>query len=323
MPGELAVELRQLSYFVAAAEELNLGRAAARMHITQPAFSQQIRRLERKLGVPLLHVTSHRIELTPAGEAFLDEARRTLAQAAEAAETARRAGRGELGTLAIAFTEGAARRMLPTMLRTIRERYPGVTPVLNEMWSAHQLDALRHRRLDVGFVYGRVLDPQLRSRIAYREEFVAVLPQSHPLAELPEVPWREFLQEPLVMFRRDLSPALHDRFSALGRSVGHQLHAHHEIEHAAAIPLLVAAGGGVALVSRSRWNQFSGQPGLVCRTLIGPTPSAEIRMVWHAENRSAILANFLQTATELTVLSEALSYSKARTGQSDHRPAER
>jgi hypothetical protein len=66
----------------------------------------------------------------------------------------------------------------------------------------------------------------------------------------------------------------------------------------------------VALVSRSRWNQFSGQPGLVCRTLVGPTPSAEIRMVWHAENRSAILANFLQTAIELRA-------------QSDHRPAER
>lgn len=290
------MELRQLTYFVTAAEELHLGRAAERMHITQPAFSQQIRRLERRLGVPLLNVTSHRIELTPAGEAFLLEARRTLAQAAEAAETARRAGRGELGTLAIAFTEGAARRMLPAMLRTARERYPGVTPVLYEMWSAQQLDAIRQRRIDVGFVYGRVVDPHLRSRAAYSEEFVAILPQSHPLAELPQVPWRDFLGEPLIMFRRELSPTLHDRLSALGRSVGRQLDAYYEVEHAAAIPLLVAAGGGVALVSRSRWNQFSGQPGLVCRTLIDPTPTAEIQMVWHAENRSAVLANFLRTA---------------------------
>lgn len=293
--GELGVELRQLRYFVAAAEELHLGRAAARMHITQPAFSQQIRRLERRLGVRLLQVTSHHIELAPAGEAFLPEARRTLAQAAEAAETARRAGRGELGTLTIAFTEGAAQRMLPGMLRRVRDRFPGITPVLRGMWSAHQLDALRHGRIQVGFVYGSVTDPQLRSRATCHEEFVAVLPKSHPLAGRREVPWREFLDEPLVMFRRDLNPGLHDHLSALSRSVGHQLRPRYEIDDAAAIPLLVAAGGGVALVSRSRWNQSSRQPGLVSRALTGPTPSADLRMVWHAGNRSAILANFLRT----------------------------
>jgi DNA-binding transcriptional LysR family regulator len=293
------MELRQLTYFVVAAEELHLGRAAARMHITQPAFSQQIRRLERRLGVSLLHVTSHRIELTPAGEAFLHEARRTLDQAAEAAETARRAGRGELGTLTIAFTE-AGTRPLPALLRAVRERYPDITPLLYEMWSAHQLDALRNGRIDVAFVYGRIVDTRLRSRVAYSEEFVAMLPQSHPLADRPQVHWREFLDEPLVMFRRDLNPALHDHLAALGRSVGHQLHATHEVEHAASIPLLVEAGAGVALVSRCRWNQFSTQPGLVSRTIVGPTPSAEIMMVWHAENRSAVLANFLRIASRLT-----------------------
>lgn len=292
------MELRQITYFVAAAEELNLGRAAARMHITQPAFSQQIRRLERRLGVRLLHVTSHRIELTPAGEAFLHEARRTLAQADAAAETARRAGRGELGTVTIAFTEAAA-RLLPAMLRSAKERYPDVTPTLYEMWSAQQLDALRHQRIDVGFVYGRVVDPQLRSRVAYTEEFVAVLPQSHPLAELAQVQWRELLEEPQVIFRRELNPALHDHLAALSRSAGRQMHIVQEVEHAASIPILVAAGVGVAVTSKSRWSQFNGHPGVVSRAIIAPTPSAETHMVWRSDNRSAVLANFLETANRL------------------------
>jgi DNA-binding transcriptional LysR family regulator len=294
----LAVELRQLTYFVVAAEELNLSRAAERMHITQPAFSQQIRRLERRLGVRLLHVTSHRIKLTPAGEAFLHEAQRTLAQAEAAAETARRAGRGELGTVTIAFTEAAA-RLLPAMLRSARERYPDVTPTLYEMWSGDQLDALRNQRIDVGFVYGRVADPQLRSRVAYTEEFVAVLPQSHPLAETTQVQFREFLAEPQVIFRRELNPALHDHLAALSRSVGRQMRVIQEVDHAASIPILVAAGVGVAVTSKSRWSQFDGQPGVVSRAIIEPTPSAEARMVWHSDNQSAVLANFLETADRL------------------------
>ena len=292
------MELRQLTYFVMAAEELNLGRAAARMHITQPAFSQQIRRLERRLGVRLLHVTSHRIELTPAGQAFLHEARRTLAQAEAAAETARRAGRGELGTVTIAFTEAAA-RLLPALLRSAKERYPDVTPTLYEMWSAHQLDALRQQRIDVGFVYGRVVDPQLRSRLAYNEEFVAVLPQSHPLAELAQVRWRELLKEPQVTFRRELNPSLHDHLAALSRSAGRQMHIIQEVEHAASIPILVAAGVGVAVTSKSRWSQINGHPGVISRAIIEPTPSAETRMVWRSDNRSAVLANFLETADRL------------------------
>lgn len=290
------MELRQLRYFLTAAEELHLGRAAARMHITQPAFSQQIHRLERELGVRLLKITSHKISLTPAGSAFLDQAQATLSQATEAADTARRAGRGEIGTLSIAFVVGAAQRVLPAALRILRERYPGITPVLNEMWSAQQLEALRRERLHVGFVLGAVPDPKLRSQRVYRESFVALLPEQHALAALAEVPFAALAAEPFVLFRRELNPGLHDRLTSMGRDACGQLNVRYEVEHPGAIQVLVAAGHAVTITSSSRADQFA-EAGLVARPLVDPTPQEDITMVWRSDETSALVTNFLGAVT--------------------------
>lgn len=291
------MELRQLRYFLTAAEELHLGKAAARMHITQPAFSQQIHRLERELGVTLLKITSHKISLTAAGEAFVERAAATLAQADEAMETARRAGRGEIGTLSIAFVVSAAQQVLPPALRILRERHPGITPVLSEMWSAHQLEALRRERLHVGFVLGGVPDPKLRSRRVYQESFVAVLPEQHALAALPEVPFAALAAEPFVLFRRELNPRLHDRFTELGRTCGSQLNVRYEVEHPGAIQVLVAAGHAVTVTSSSRADQYA-ESGLVSRPLVDPAPREDVMMVWRADEKSALVTNFLASVKD-------------------------
>ncbi|OLT23745.1 hypothetical protein BJF78_31675 [Pseudonocardia sp. CNS-139] len=282
------MELRQLRYFLVAAEELHLGRAAALMHITQPAFSQQIRRLERHLGVQLIEVSSNKVRLTAAGEVFVEEARRTLQHADDAAETARRAARGELGTISIGFVATAARRVLPGLLAGLRERHPGITPVLHQLWTAEQLEALRRHRIGVAFVLGAVTDPAFASTVLLHEPFVALLSDMHPLAARSRLRLDELATEPLVLFRRELNPMLYDRIARLAHRDETRSELDHEIEHSAAIPVLVAAGHGIAPVSRSRAEEFT-DTGLVRRPLVEPGLSEELRMVWRADDTSSLL----------------------------------
>lgn len=287
------MELRQLRYFVVAAEERHLGRAAALMHITPAAFRQQISRLERHLGVRLLDVIGTKVRLTAAGEVFVEEARRTLQQADDAADTARRAARGELGMLSIGYVATAARHVLPRLLAELRVRYPGIAPVLHQLWTAEQLEGLRPGRIGMAFVLGAVVDPALRSTVLLQEPFVALLPESHPLTARPALRLDELADEPVVVFRRELNPYLHDRLTRLGRWDATRVH---EVDDAGAIPVLVAAGHGIAPVSRTRAEQVA-QPGLVQRPL-EPAVTAELRMAWRHDDDSAVLEIVRALTTE-------------------------
>src|SRR5512132_1230001 len=146
------MELRHLRYFLAVAEELHFGRAAARVRIAQPPLSQQIRQLEQELGITLFNRTKRRVELTPAGRAFLEHARQILAETERAKRVAQRAGRGEIGRLAIGFVASADLDLLPRVLRVWRARFPDVDVELHALLTAAQAEALRHGRVDVGFV---------------------------------------------------------------------------------------------------------------------------------------------------------------------------
>jgi DNA-binding transcriptional LysR family regulator len=142
------VELRHLRSFLAVAEELHFGRAAARLHISQPPLSQQIRRLEDELGACLFRRTKRRVDLTPAGEAFLTEARQTLAQAERAVRAAQRAERGELGELVVGYLIAAAYGPLPDVIRMFRRRFPDVDLRLQNLRSVQQRHALLNREID-------------------------------------------------------------------------------------------------------------------------------------------------------------------------------
>src|SRR6516164_7440045 len=147
------MELRHLRYFLAVAEELHFGRAAARLHISQPPLSQQIRRLEDELGARLFRRTKRRVELTPAGQAFLTEARQTLAQAERAVRAAQR---GELGELVVGYVTTASYEPLPDVIRGFRRRFPDVDLRLENLRSVQQRQALFDGRIDVGFVRPQV-----------------------------------------------------------------------------------------------------------------------------------------------------------------------
>jgi len=174
----------RLSCFIAVAEELHFGRAAERLHMTQPPLSRQIQQLESELGVQLIDRTTRSVTLTPAGVAFLPDARRILQLAEGAAMTVKRVPAGDLGTVVVGFTAASAHVVLPLLLEAAREKLPDVKLELREMVTSVQLEGLLNGELDLGMARPPVKRPGLVSRPLLHEQLIAALPMGHPLADL-------------------------------------------------------------------------------------------------------------------------------------------
>ena len=174
--------LARLSCFIAVAEELHFGRAAERLHMTQPPLSRQIQQLEAELGVQLIDRTTRTVTLTPAGIAFLPDARRIVALAESAALTVKRVPAGDLGTVVVGFTAASAHAVLPRLLEQSREKLPDVKLELREMVSSVQLEALASGDIDLGMARPPLKRPGVVSRPLLHEQLVAALPAGHPLA---------------------------------------------------------------------------------------------------------------------------------------------
>ncbi|HEX2283527.1 MAG TPA: LysR substrate-binding domain-containing protein [Mycobacterium sp.] len=176
--------LGRLSCFIAVAEELHFGRAAERLHMTQPPLSRQIQQLENELGVHLIDRTTRSVTLTPAGIAFLPDARRILQLAEGAALNVKRVPAGDLGTVVIGFTAASAHAVLPRLLDKAREQLPDVKLELREMVSAAQLEGLMTGELDLGMARPPLKRPGIVSRPLLHEQLIAALPATHPLTDL-------------------------------------------------------------------------------------------------------------------------------------------
>jgi DNA-binding transcriptional LysR family regulator len=174
--------LARLSCFIAVAEELHFGRAAERLHMTQPPLSRQIQQLEAELGVQLIDRTTRSVTLTPAGVAFLPDARRILQLAESASLTVKRVPAGDLGTVVVGFTAASAHAVLPRLLERAREHLPDVKLELREMVSSVQVEALMTGELDLGMARPPLNRPGLVSRPLLHEQLIAALPLEHPLA---------------------------------------------------------------------------------------------------------------------------------------------
>ncbi|BBY26228.1 LysR substrate-binding domain-containing protein [Mycolicibacterium sediminis] len=176
--------LARLSCFIAVAEELHFGRAAERLHMTQPPLSRQIQQLEAELGVQLIDRTTRTVTLTPAGVAFLPDARRILQLAEGAAQTVKRVPAGDLGTVVIGFTAASAHAVLPPLLEASRAKLPDVKLDLREMVTATQIEGLVTGEIDLGMARPPLKRPGLVSRPLLHEQLIAALPVDHPLTTL-------------------------------------------------------------------------------------------------------------------------------------------
>ena len=196
------IDLRQLRYFLAVAEELHFGRAAERLGMAQPPLTQQIQKLEGALGYRVFVRHSRKTTLTEAGSVLLDEARRILREVDQAIEHTQRAGRGETGQLIVGTPPSVMLTRLPVVIRRYRERFPGVHFVLREMSTSAIAAGLATGALDVGFL--REVDSleSLPIDVILREPVVAVLQAGHSLAKACRLKLRQLAGEPFVLFPR-------------------------------------------------------------------------------------------------------------------------
>jgi DNA-binding transcriptional LysR family regulator len=264
------MELRHLRYFVAVAEEGHVTRAAARLGIQQPPLSQQIRALETELEVQLFRRKPRGVELTPAGEALLAEARIVLNGAEHAITAARRAARGEAGRLGLGFTSSASfHPLVPRLIREFRAASPLVSLTLEEAGTAELVDGLRAERIDAAFVrspIGPAADLTIRSVL--EEEMVAVLPAGHRLAAsttTARLPLIALESETFILYRRPLGPGLYDAIIAACQRAGYSPRIGQEAPRMLATLSLVAAGLGVTLIPASM--QRIGMEGLAYRAI--------------------------------------------------------
>jgi DNA-binding transcriptional LysR family regulator len=290
------VELRQLRYFVAVAEELHFRRAAERLHISQPPLSQQIRALEEELGFTLLLRTRRRVELTPAGAAFLRDARALLGELDGAVATARRIDAGQAGRLRINFVGSALLSIVPGTVERFRRSRPGVELELRERPTVDQLRAVRAGVADVALVRPPIEgDDELRVQTVLRERTVAALPAGHPLAALSRVPLRRLAAEPLVLFPREQAPGYHDllidSLAGAGGAIPRVIQYAPEM---LTIIGLVAAGTGVSLVPES--VQRLALDGVTYRPVSG-APRSELVAITRAGDHAAVVRAFVAEAS--------------------------
>lgn len=260
--------LRQLRYFVAVARELHFGRAARRLHMSQPPLSDQIRKLEGELGVTLLQRDRRSVRLTEEGHFFLEEAERILEDVQQAVLRLGEMKEGIRGTLRISFVGSAGFVVLPTILKHFRREHPDVRLVLSEMTTAEQQHALPEGRVDVGIGREASGSAELVEVPVASETLVVALPSTHPLHDRPRIRLGELAGEDFIFQPRSIGLRYHDRLLSACHEAGFSPRIVQEANQLQTHVNLVAAGIGVSLLPGS--VRVLRMPGLVYREVEDP-----------------------------------------------------
>jgi DNA-binding transcriptional LysR family regulator len=262
------MELRHLRYFRAVAEELHFGRAAERLHIAQPPLSQQIRALERELGVALLTRSTRKVELTPAGSAYLERAVTILDAVDDATELAQRVAGGSAGRLVIGCVGSATYSLLPALVRALREALPGVeVNVRGEMLAPAQISALVAGEIDLALLRPPVEHPAVQVETIRSDRLLVALPDGHPLSASAVVDIADLRGAEFVVHAGHGHSVMNSVVNALCAEAGYVPRVRHEVEETSTLVTLVAAGLGVAVVPEP--TAALGVPGVHYRPLSG------------------------------------------------------
>jgi DNA-binding transcriptional LysR family regulator len=283
-------DTRQLRYFVAVAERLHFGRAAAALHISQPPLSRAIRGLEEQLGARLLTRSRRRVELTAEGARLYEEAKKVLAQLERAALEVGAMAAGQSGQLRLGFVSLADYGVLPGLLKGFKSARPGVSLALREMLSPDQAAALSAGELDFGLLLPPVAG-DLEHLVMQSERFVAALPARHAAARQRRLAMRDLAGEAFVMVPRDIAPGLYDIVAGLAARAGFSLRVAQEAIQMQTVVSLVSSGLGVAIVPASIANL--GRRGVVYRELADAHPRLDLWLAWRRGALGATARDFL------------------------------
>ena len=294
------MELRHLRYFRAVATELHFGRAAEKLHISQPPLTKQIQDLEAELGFDLFNRTKRSVVLTPAGQAFLNEVNQILQQLDRAIDIGSKTSRGELGQISIGFVGSATYNILPVMLQQFRDRYPDVRIELHELTTDRQLIWLREGRIDIGLIRPPIIERDFNSQVIFQESIVVALPTNHYLAAQESIDLAALATEPFILFPRYLAPGLYDPIIAICQSAGFSPQVVQECIQMQTIVSLVSANMGVSILPAS--IREAQRQGVVYRPIRSSTLSvdklATIAIVWRRNDDSPTMHRLLEIALE-------------------------
>jgi DNA-binding transcriptional LysR family regulator len=288
------LDLRQYRSFVAVAEELHFGRAAARLHLAQPALTRQVQAMEAHLGIRLLQRTQRRVALTPAGSLLLDRARSILRAAAEAERDARRAAEGELGQLTIGFVHSATYGLLPDLLQRFRLACPGVELQLREMRTPEQIGAIAREAIDIGLIRPFNLPKEVEAAPIFEESFIVALPATHPLAGRGALTLLELAEQPFVMFSEHESPMFHSATVAMCERSGFRPRTAQEATHVHTVLGLVASGFGIAIVP-DIVRRLS-MANVAYATIADGPPPIQVLLAWSRSGRTPASEAFRRVA---------------------------
>ena len=287
------IDIRQMRYFVALAETMHFGRAAERLHISQPPLSRQIAALEKELGVRLLERHTRQAQLTHAGRQFLEDARSVLASFDQACRNARLAEQGELGELSIGFMMHAAYTVVPGLARRFMASHPRVRVELREAVPNTLADALLTGRYDAAIMFNAAPVRGLEARPIHREALCLAVHAGHPLAWRPLVRAGDLAGEALIVVPREVAPMLREALDGYCQSGGFEPQVRLETQLQQTIVSLVAEGLGIALVPQSM--QRLGVPDVIFRAL-DAAPTVEHVLAWRPGNLNPALRPFLAEA---------------------------
>lgn len=296
------IEVRQARYFLAVAEELHFGRAAARLNMSQPPLSQAIRQLERELGVRLLDRTSRSVSLTDTGRVFAEECRRLIGAARRAEDVAAQAEAGLYGTLRIGAVTLAFAETLPRIIARFRESRPGVGLHVQEIDTPQGRDGLLNHDIDVAII--RFGEPvrHLRTRPLRRDHLVVAAPTDFP--SVPDtaepIDLGTLRDEPWVWLRRDISPDYHDQLMTACRTAGFTPDAHCHANSITTQLAMVASGLGITLVPQAAIR--FGQSDIRHRPLLNPFELVELSLVSRDTGHEPLVNHFVECATTETAV---------------------
>lgn len=290
--GGHAVELRLLKSFLAVAEEQNIGRAAERLHLTQPPLTRQIHQLEAFFGAPLLTRNNRGVELTEAGRLLAKEARAILSMTDQAVERTHKALQGQLGRIDVGVFGSGILGVLPQIVLTFRETHPEVNVVLHNMNKREQFEALRQRRLTVGFNRLIPSEPGITSEIIQMERLFLAVNRREVLSKKREISWAEIGRHPLVLFPSGARPSFIDWVLDVCRQDGFRPEVVQEVGDAVTAIALVASGFGICVVPESATHMTL--RGIVYRPLRrDPPPLVDLSCMYRTGDDSPTLAAFL------------------------------
>lgn len=291
--------MRQLEYFQAVAETLNVTRAAETLHMAQPALSRQIAALESQLGVALFSREGQRMQLTDAGRHLREKLPGVLQALDATLSRTRRIAEGQSLALGIGYSSAAMSSFLPEVIRQLRAAIPGLDPEFVERTSDQLVDDVIRGQLDLAFILHRPENPLLRT-VPLREEPIGlIVPDHHPLARKRRVPLAALDGETLILFPRHTNPSMYDEILAACQAAGVTPARIREVAPRSIAIGLAAAGVGVATIASSL--KHTCVRGTCFRHLVPPAPAIRFACILRTDADGAWVEALLEALTPLGV----------------------